>query len=388
MSKEKKTDSNELGKIRKILDIGSLEKVTFALDLLDSLGAGDEDYAKLFTKTRIKKLIAGDAQKFNFLAEKLYQFRETNLRFNEVIKGFSQNNFEYLIADLTELSDGAAKILSGLNWHALRLDGYNAEGGPTFISDNAAESLSKFGGLLYLNGLEELSDKTAESLSKYKGGRLALSGISKLSDAAAESFSRFKGNNLDLDGVTSLSDAAANSLSKCKCDLSLSGLTSLSEAAANSLSNCKSNQLTLSGLTSLSEAAVKSLSQFKGSHLSLSGLASLSDSAAESLSKYKGGSTENSGWLSLYGLKDLSDSAVDRLSKFSGKSLSLNGVKKLSDMQAKSLSKLSNDLRMLDLHELSDIAAQYFAKSTGHLNFPFDLREKINQYRDQDHSAS
>jgi hypothetical protein len=127
---------------------------------------------------------------------------------------------------------------------------------------------------------------------------------------------------------------------------------------------------------------VKSLSQFKGWRLLLSGLASLSDSAAESLSKYKGDSTENSGWLSLYGLKDLSDSAVDRLSTFRGKSLSLNGVKKLSDQQAKSLSKLSNDLIMLDLDELSDIAAQYFAKSTGHLNFPFALREKINQYRE------
>lgn len=46
MSKKKKIDANEFGKIRKILDEGSLEKVAFALDLLDSLRAGDEDYAK------------------------------------------------------------------------------------------------------------------------------------------------------------------------------------------------------------------------------------------------------------------------------------------------------------------------------------------------------
>ncbi len=375
MSKKKKIDANKLGEIRKLLDEGGFEKLIAAFDLLDSHGALDEDYAKLFTKTRIKKLITGDGPMFNFLAGRLLQFRSAFLNIKEGIKGFSQNNFEYLIADLTELSDGAAKILSGLNWHALRLDGYNAEGGPTFISDNAAESLSKFGGLLYLNGLGELSDKAAESLSKYKGGRLALCGISKLSDAAAESFSRFKGDNLDLDGVTSLSDAAANSLSKCTCCLSFSGLLSLSESAAKSLSKSKSNSLNLSGLTSLSESAVKSLSQYKGNHLYLAGMDSLSDSAAESLSKYKG-------WLCLDGLNVLSDSAVHRLSTFKGKSLSLEGVKKLSDQQAKSLSNLSNDLSLLGLDELSDTAAQYFAKSRAYLNFPFELREKINQYRE------
>jgi hypothetical protein len=102
---------------------------------------------------------------------------------------------------------------------------------------------------------------------------------------------------------------------------------------------------------------------------------SLSDSAAESLSKYKG-------WLCLDGLNVLSDSAVDRLSTFKGKSLSLEGVKKLSDQQAKSLSNLSNDLSLLGLDELSDTAAQYFAKSRAYLNFPFELKEKINQYRE------
>ena len=59
------------------------------------------------------------------------------------------------------------------------------------LSDAAAESLSKHEGWLELTGLTQLSDTAAESLSKHNGW--LCHGLTKLSDAAAESLSQFKG---------------------------------------------------------------------------------------------------------------------------------------------------------------------------------------------------
>ena len=73
----------------------------------------------------------------------------------------------------------------------------------TAIEDAAAEVLSEYDGYLELelNGLTELSDAAAESLSKNKGD-LALNGLTSLSDAAAESLSKYKGNLcLDLNNL-------------------------------------------------------------------------------------------------------------------------------------------------------------------------------------------
>ena len=82
----------------------------------------------------------------------------------------------------------------------------------TSIEDTAAKALSKYkGGSLFLK-LIKLSDKTAESLCKYKGDFYL--GVSELSDTAAEVLSKHKGG-LDLN-VDELSDAAAESLSKHK----------------------------------------------------------------------------------------------------------------------------------------------------------------------------
>ena len=84
-----------------------------------------------------------------------------------------------------------------------------------------------------LDGLTELSDAAAESLSKHEG-YLYLNGLTSLSDAAAESLGKHEGSNLYLDGVTSLSDAAAESLSKHKGELSID-LDELPESAAEIL---------------------------------------------------------------------------------------------------------------------------------------------------------
>ena len=94
--------------------------------------------------------------------------------------------------------------------------------------DDAAEFLSNCEiDELFLDGLAELSDAAAESLSKYNGD-LSLTGLKSLGDNAAASFSKFKGSCLDFNRhpdwqpapcqpsyrLTKLSDAAAKSLAK------------------------------------------------------------------------------------------------------------------------------------------------------------------------------
>ena len=94
------------------------------------------------------------------------------------------------------------------------------------ITDDAAKLLCKFeGDDLFLNGLFELSDHSAESLSKYQGN-LYLDGLTEISDPAADSLSNHQGKSslwsvieehkgeLWLNGLTKLSDTAAESLSK------------------------------------------------------------------------------------------------------------------------------------------------------------------------------
>ena len=139
----------------------------------------------------------------------------------------------------------------------------------TGIEEEAADVLSKHKGELNLNGLTELSDAVAESLSKFEGDYLQLDGLTELSDAAAESLSKFKGEVLGLDGLTQLSDSGAEILSKRKGGLSLDGLTKLSDAAAESLSKCKEG-LWLNGLTELSDAVANSLAKMNPQKLDLS----------------------------------------------------------------------------------------------------------------------
>ncbi len=112
-----------------------------------------------------------------------------------------------------------------------------------------------------MRGLEAISDKVAESLSKHEG-ELGLTGLTKLSDAAAEALSKVQGD-LCLDGLTELSDAAAEALSKAQGCLALNGLTELSDAAAAILSKHQ-GELWLYGLTELSDAAAESLSKHQG----------------------------------------------------------------------------------------------------------------------------
>ena len=99
--------------------------------------------------------------------------------------------------------------------------------------------------------------------------------------------SKHKGGYLSLDGLTELSDSAASSLSKHKGGLSIKGLTQAELLPYLRAASKHKEGLSIDGLTQLSDSAASSLSKHKGG-LSIDGLTQLSDSAAESLSKYEG----------------------------------------------------------------------------------------------------
>ena len=225
---------------------------------------------------------------------------------------------------LDSLSDEAARLLVEYEGESLRID-------ISELSDAAAKALATFKGDLDLGELKKLSDAAAKSLSKHKGdlsigdwldtlekcsdaAREALSvksgtingekpeqwaikqimrrqDLIELSDATAEMLSRYEGDYdeyaISLNRLTSLSDTAAKALSMARASLCLNGLTKLSDAAIEALSNHQGDELILDGLTELSYAAAESLSKHE-EYLSLGGLTELSDAAAESLSKHQG----------------------------------------------------------------------------------------------------
>jgi len=90
----------------------------------------------------------------------------------------------------------------------------------TFLTKQAAESLSRVQGTLFLRSISSLSDPVAEILSHHQGN-IYLNGLSSLSDSAAESFSHHKGF-IRLDHLSSISDSAAEFLSRHQGSLWLS----------------------------------------------------------------------------------------------------------------------------------------------------------------------
>ena len=156
------------------------------------------------------------------------------------------------LCDFTAIDDAAAMRLG--DWESGRIGGLSLSlNGLNSLSDTSAEYLSKVS-MLELDGLTALSDKAAECLGNIDGG-LSLNGLTDLSETAAASLSGLgECGSLSLNGLTSLSDTVAESLRHIEGDLSLDGLTSLSDKAAESLSKHKGT-LYLNGLTSLTEAA-------------------------------------------------------------------------------------------------------------------------------------
>jgi hypothetical protein len=63
----------------------------------------------------------------------------------------------------------------------------------TAIEDEAAKSLSKHKGDLWLEGIEELSDEAAKGLAALKEQELHIEGVTRLSDKAAKTLTTLDG---------------------------------------------------------------------------------------------------------------------------------------------------------------------------------------------------
>jgi hypothetical protein len=282
------------------------------------------------------------------------------------------------LSEFTSIESSAAEVLS-------KFGGILALNGLTSLADAAAQKLSHHEGQLELNGLTTLSDGAARRLVEYQGNVLALDGLKKPSDAMLKGFlSSGSVTNLSLGGLSSLSESqldilsqyqwnlslnglktlsvrVAERLGKHKTGLELNGLKNLSDKAAEVLCKLELDQLILDGLTSLSDTLANNLSKHPG-RLSLNGVTSLSDAAAKRLSKHKG-------WLSLNGLTVLSSSVAESLAQHWG-NLDLAGLRSLTDNAAKGLSKHHHvfSIDLSGLTTLTDEAASRLVRHQGHLD--------------------
>jgi hypothetical protein len=91
--------------------------------------------------------------------------------------------------------------------------------------------------------------------------------------------------------------------------------------------------------------------------------------------------------LNLDGLTELSDESMEKLSNHKSW-LSLRGLRQLTDAQAESLSKYGNNvsglciLDLTGLESISDTAAQFLAKAGGIVDLADELKEKVDQHRE------
>ena len=283
-AREKVRDSAKIGQtaltkkqaveIRKLFRSKNADNVLIAVELIDASEATQDDITDVLSSSVLSQLInTWDVAIWNSLAPLLNSYPNAKREFTELAEKRLQQKFE----SSYKQQDEAKEFLKGfykdltiplalLSLKISPLCSPRLFNGLTELPDAAAESLSAHQGDLYLNGLTALSDAAAKSLSKHEGN-LSLAGLTSLPDgpghiALAESLS--KQGLLTLYGLTSLSDAAAESLSNHKGEIDLHGLTALSDAAAESLSNHK-GEIDLRGLTALSDAAAESLSKHETS---------------------------------------------------------------------------------------------------------------------------
>jgi hypothetical protein len=165
-------------------------------------------------------------------------------------------------------------------WKEIREGSFDNIRNLTFLIPEIAEYLSKYKGILWLNGLSSISDTATEHLSKHEGP-IQLNGLIVISDTVAKYLSKNNGK-IWLNGLTSISDTAAEHLSEHEGDLFLDSLTSISDTVAEHLSK-HNGEISLGGLASISDTAAEHLSHKK--NIYLFGLTSISDIAAEHFSK-------------------------------------------------------------------------------------------------------
>jgi hypothetical protein len=252
-----------------------------------------------------------------------------------------------------------------LTWHFLQVadkrladEGVDGSRKPlTKLTDAQAEALSKYKGSLDLRDLEQVTDFQAVILSQHQGP-LYLDGLHHLTDVQAEWFGKCK-YYLSLNGLKSLTTVQARHLSR-HGGVSLRGIEELSDEQSEIFAHSESvihgkTVIDPSKFTVLSDAMVESLvAKAMQSELQLDNLKRITDAQAKLLSRHEG-------QLFLNGLNQLSDRQTELLSDHLGM-LHLNGLMELSDTQAKSLSQTAGGLWLNGIVRLTDSQALFLSK--------------------------
>ena len=287
---------------------------------------------------------------------------------------FSQHDGTFALHALTALntSEGHVALAERLAMSAMK--GSLSLFGLTELSDIAAEKLGGHVGEINLGGLSELSESAAKGLSSQKG-ILNLSGISSISEGAAKELSGHLGP-LDLYGLETISDEAACHLAKREVHRSSDSnygaplhFEHLLKVAFDNISKSAASILKAKTLTK--EDALSFVEN--SGRVDIEAFTAIDDAAAEILSKY-------GGKLNLESLTDLSDAAAASLSKHQGTAddndwsddFSLPSIIALRESEgytslARKLSSTCYRLRLNELTELSDSAAEAFSKHEGTL---------------------
>jgi len=235
--------------------------------------------------------------------------------------------------------------------------------GLTWLSDAAAQSLSKCQGELTLNGLTSISPTVAQALSKQKNGILSLNGLISISDSAAEAFATYAGGYLSFGGLTALSDSTGVALSRSVGSLYLSGLNSVSDTVAAAISKHK-GKVFLEGLTSLTHRGLAGKIAEIEDEIQLPKLTALSDEAADVLF-----TTHARLFIEARNLKSLNHLGLARKLAVDSGEKDLMAVTSLSAPDARQLCAHQGNLDFTRLTTLTDEAAEGVAAHKGDLFF-------------------
>ena len=399
---------SDISKIRKLIKTEEGEKLALAAELLRSCNAAEADYARLFSKTVVYRLLSTwEPKNWDILCEILCTQRKTLEMLKEQIeKRVNSKSQDYSVQ--CELTENLSHLCEHCDGQVLELLGelrHNEHWVSSLTNSDSHIALAKslvlnrnndpeYSGL-GLDGVTELHEEPARELIKLDGV-LRFKCLDEFSDEVAEILSNHKhGINFELPvhegGLKTLSDQAAESFSKHQGQLKFRALNEISEKGAEYLS--KHPNLVINEFGDQQEIADSIVSK-RGpltkeiverfieddQSVRLDGYLTINEDAVDALCSYKNR-------IDLDGLTEISDESMEKLSNHKS-SLSLCGLTQLTDAQAESLSKYGQGvshlciLSLMGLKNLSDNAAQFLAKAKGRVDVADELEEKVDQYRE------
>jgi len=361
-----------------------------AFKYLKSIDADDDLWISMLSVSRIRKLLSiKDPKTTNCLLEIAASSNRMTDHFKPILndhKNKHHDQFSHLtyispiaaraflqegpgiyLPGLSELDDDTAQILANSSRSLDNLDGVlrlNSNQGHLALAHKlAAQKYS-----LSLHYLVELTDDAAAALSKHRGNRINLSNLKTLGGspgyvALASTIAHDHGPATYLSGLTALSISAARQLADHRHPLVL-GLTELTEELASVLSKHKGGNLELRSLRSLSASAAGALAEYQGK-LYLNSITELSAEAALMLAKHKGK-------LCLDGIETISHDAACALAESDVEIIGMRSLIYLNDSDshtglAAKLVKNNEYLFLLNLKSISEKIAYILIKCRGSL---------------------